>query len=237
MRRSMTCVGWTLGSAALLALGLGCSRESPPPEVPAGTPSPPFESNVPPGPAPAMPEPPGANPAPLAPGSIPETGPMGQAGQPPQPPPPPRTQFEPAAPPEAMQHRTEQPAPAASGANEHQLCDALASGAKLHVEDVQNGVTIIAVPRAGHDLANVHDDAQRIASALRQRPAAEGQATGDACGLFSVARQPDVMTTITDGRASVRIVMTTSNPAAIHDLRRAARDQVTSLSKMAPGRR
>ena len=58
--------------------------------------------------------------------------------------------------------------PPAAGESERQLCDALAGDAKLHVEDVQHGVAIVAVPRKGHDLSAIRDDAHRMESAMRR---------------------------------------------------------------------
>jgi hypothetical protein len=221
MKRSITYVAWTLGSASLIALAMGCSRESRQPQTPTGTTSPTFESNVPPGPSAAGRE------QPPMPGE--ESGAAGQAS--PSPPaPPPGSPGEMGAPPDGAPRGTEQPPASPAGENERQLCDALASGAKLHVEDVQNGAAIVAVPKAGHDIASVRGDAHRIESTAKQHGAAESApAAGDACGLFAIARMPGVSTTLTEGPRSVRIVMTTSNPAEVRDVRRIAREQVSSL--------
>ena len=223
MKQSITCLGMTLGSAALLALGVGCSRESRPAQTPpAGTTSPTFESNVP-----SPPPPPGQ------PGAAPEMG------APAPPPPPPGANAPPAPPPPgemggpAPSMAPEQPgAAAAGGENERQMCDSLADVAVLHVEDVQNGAAIVVVPRRGHDLASVHDDAQRVEGTMRQRATTEGSPTvGTSCGLFSIVKLPGVTTTLTQGAKSVRIVLTTANPAEVKDLRRITRDQVGSLVK------
>jgi hypothetical protein len=213
MKRSITRLGLTLGSASLIALGLGCSRENRPAATPAtGESSPTFESNVPsssptPGttPPPAPPPPPGVGePGPeTAPPSAPPSG-------------------EPNAPsaPGAMEQPT--------GENERKLCDALASGAILHVEDVQNGVAIVAIPKRGHDIGAVRDDAQRLQIGLLRRSPPEASA-GETCGLFSAARLPGVNVALTEGTGNVRIMMTTPNPAEIRDVRRIARDQVREL--------
>ena len=139
MKRSMMCVGWTLGSAALFALGMGCSHEERPAQAPpVGTTSPTFESAVPPATPPAQPP----------------------AAQPPAPPPAPPPPTEPAAPPEETKRGVNEPA-APAGPSERSLCDAMANGATLRVEDVQNGVAIVAIPKGGHDLAQVRDDARK----------------------------------------------------------------------------
>jgi hypothetical protein len=223
MKRSITCVAWTLGSASLLALAVGCSRESRPPQSPPEATSPTFESNVPPVPPPESKE------QPPLPGY--QKGPTGPASPPAPPPPPPGGPEEMSTPPAGPPRGAEQPsASPAATENERQLCNALASGAKLHVEDVQNGAAIVAIPRAGHDVSTIRDDAHRIESTLKQRGAGESAPTaGDACGLFAIGRLSGVTTTVNEGRGSVRIVMTTSNPAEVRDVRRIAREQVTSL--------
>jgi hypothetical protein len=223
MKRSIKVLGWTLGSAALITAGLGCSHEGRPAQPPTGTSSPPFESNVPtPGtPAPSSgtakeqpPAPPEQENAPLPP--------SGSAG--------------PATPAPEMGAPPGAPAPGAAGGNEseHHLCDALANDAKLHVEDVQHGAAIVAVPRTGHDISAIRDDSHRIESTLRQH-GAEGPGP-EACGLFAIGRLPSVSVSVTEGANSMRIVMTTSNPAEVRDLRRIAREQVSSMKTPSRGR-
>jgi len=239
MKRSMMSVGMTLGSAALLVLEMGCSRESRPVQAPpAPPPAPAFESNVPP-PTP----PPGHEMPPSAPGyeagQPPPGGPMQPAPSAPSGMAQPTTPApsEPPGPPSGAPSTMEAPPVVASGPNERQQCAALESTARLHVEDVRNGVAIVAIPKAGHALSTVRDDAHRIESTLRQRSAAESApVAGDACGLFSIARMPGVSTRLVDGARMVRIVMTTSNAAEVRDLRRIAREQVKELEKM-PWRR
>ena len=227
MKRSIKVLGWTLGSAALLTAGLGCSRESRPAQAPTGTSSPPFESNVPtpgtPAPPPGHageqpPPPPGQENAPLPP-------PPGNAGPATPPPPPPEM---------GAPHGPEQPGATGGNESEHQLCDALANDAKLHVEDVQHGVAIVAVPRTGHDISAIRDDSHRIESGIHQH-GAEGPGP-EACGLFAIGRLPSVNVSVTEGTNSMRIVMTTSNPAEVKDLRRIAREQVGSMKAPSRGR-
>jgi hypothetical protein len=235
MKRSVTWLGGTLGSAALLALGIGCHRESQPQTPPAaGTTSPTFESNVPPGTPPAG----QAQPAPAPEmGALPPTGPgqpPGEAAPPPAPPP-----AAPAPPPEmgaqpgAAPRGAEQPSiTTGGGESERQLCDKLVTVAKIHVEDVQKGVAIVIVPKPGQDLSMVRDDARRVESMIHQHASPEtAPPPAEACGLFIVARLPSVTSTLTEGAKSVRILMTTTNPAELKDLRRSARDQVHNLYK------
>ncbi len=222
MKRSVTCSATTLASAALIALGVGCSHESPPAQVPpAGTTSPTFESNVP---TPPAPPPPGpemgapAHPPPPAAGAPPPPPPGEMVA-----PPPPSTPQEPPA------------GATGGGENERQMCDELAGAAALHVEDVQNGVAIVMTPKAGHDLASVRDDARRVETTMRQRGGVEtAPAPGTSCGLFSVTQMPGVTAQLVEGAKRVRIVLTTPNPAEVKDLRRVTRDQVQSLGKAHP---
>jgi hypothetical protein len=210
MKRSIMCFGWTLGSAALFALGVGCSHEESPAQTPpTGTTSPTFESNVPPTPAPQPPS--------------------GPAVQPPPPPAPPPA----AAPPEEPKRgATETPAPATAPTqpSERSLCDALAAAALLTTEDVQNGVAIVAVPRRGQDLGTVRDHAKRMEGAMH-RSAGESQAAGESCGIFAITRLPSMTTSTTEGMSTARIVIITSNPAEVRDVRREVRQQVRNLKK------
>ena len=213
MKRSIKVLGSTLGSAALITAGLGCSRESRPAQPPIGTSSPTFESNVP---APSTPPPP--------PGAAREQPPPPPGPEAPAPPPPPGETGAP--------HEGEPPSAAGGNESERQLCDALASDAKLHVEDVQHGAAIVAVPRTGHDVSAIRDDSHRIEGVMHQQHGAE--IGPEACGLFAIGRLPSVNVSVVEGSNAMRIVMTTTNPAEVKDLRRIARDQVTSMK--APGR-
>ncbi len=122
------------------------------------------------------------------------------------------------------------PAAEAGGESERALCDAFAGDAKLHVEDVQHGVAIVAVPRKGHDVSIIRDDTHRLETALRRG----GPATGpgpESCGLFALSRLPNVSVSVIEGANAMRILMTTTNTAEVKDLRRLAREEVGSMSK------
>jgi hypothetical protein len=123
----------------------------------------------------------------------------------------------------------EQPSPTA-GETERQLCDMLSSTAKLRVEDVQGGVAIVLSPKQGQDLATLRDEAHRMESMMRQRPG-EG---GGGCGLLAIGRLPSVTGSISEGQKEVRLVLHTANPAEVKDLRRAAHQEVRSLSQPRP---
>jgi hypothetical protein len=216
MKRSVKVLAWTLGPAALLSAGFGCSRPSHPAQEPVGTSSPTFESNVP-TPTPPPPPEPGKEQPPLPQGQ--ETpAPPPPGGAEPTPPTPP-------APPEAAP-----PPSAGGGESERQMCDAFAGDAKLHVEDVQHGVAIVAVPRKGHDVSALRDDTHRLESAMRRA----GPATGpgpESCGLFAISHLPSVNVSVVEGANAMRLLMTTTNTAEVKDLRRLAREEVGSLSK------
>ena len=226
MKRSITHLGMTLGSAALIALGAGCSRESRPAQAPpAGTTSPTFESNVPTTPAPGHEQP---APGPEM-GAPPPPPPPGAAAPPP---PPPQGEMNAPAPPSTP---TEQPSVAIGTENDRQMCDALAGAAILHVEDVQNGAAIVIAPKPGHDLASVRDEARRVETTMRQRVGTEATpAPATSCGLFSITQLPGVTPQLIEGAKRVRIVVTTPNPAEVKDLRRITRDQISHLSKAHP---
>jgi hypothetical protein len=237
MKRSITSVGLTLGTAALLALAAGCSHEKPAQTPASSTTSPTFESNVPststqPG---AMGQQPGSQPGQLG------TQPYQPGGQ----------QFQPGAEPGQVGVQQPQPSgqpyqpgaqpspypgqPSASETpplNERALCDKLATGAKLRVEDVQNGVAIVLVPKAGTNLSTVRDNARDFEQAFQPQGGVVPEASaGEACGLFSLARLSGVMTSITEGANSVRIILTTSNAGDLKDLRRNTRDEINALNK------
>jgi hypothetical protein len=120
------------------------------------------------------------------------------------------------------------------GETEHMLCDALANDAKLRVEDVKNGAVIVAVPRTGHDISAIRDDAHRLETSMHQRTHETG-ISAESCGLFSISRLPGVNVSVIEGKNAMRILFTTANPAEVKDLRRIAREQVSSM-KAAPSR-
>jgi hypothetical protein len=208
MKRSLKFMAWTTGAVSLLAAGPGCSHETHPAQTPApeGTTSPPFESNVGPGQTtPAQPPP------------APEMG--TPSAEPPK-----------AGPPQpgigAPQPGAE-PAPGAT-ANERELCNTLAGHAHLKVEDVQNGVVIVMTPRGGADTSIVKDDARRIENGIHAGP---GGAAGESCGLFTLGRLPSAHVQIVDRPGGAGLMITTTNPAEVKDLRREARDDVSNLGK------
>jgi hypothetical protein len=225
MKRS---VSW-LGAAALVStLVVGCARRGREAQAPEqGPASPTFESNVPSG-APTSPTP-GANPE----QPLPTPG-QEQATPPPAPGPgagaapgPGAGPSAPAAPPPGP----EQPSPAAAaGESERQLCETLSGTAKLHVEDVKGGVAIVISPKPGQDLATLRDEAHRMQTMIRQHAGGEGAA---GCGLFAIARLPNITSSVTEGQKDVRIVLHTSNPAELKDLRRATRQEVQVISPKA----
>jgi hypothetical protein len=220
MKRTVKFLGVTFGATALLSLGVACStRQTPAPSVGATTPSseimtPPVGTTGQPGASMEMGEP-GRPPAPPHPPGGPPTPEPGAFGS---------GLGEPGAPGEiAAQPR----------GGEKAVCEGIADVAKLHVEDVQNGVAIVAVPKPGASLAAVRDDAQRLQGAIHGAgPEARGtQPTGESCGLTQIGRLPSVTTVITEGPNAVRILMTTSNASEVKDLRKMGREQINSLNK------
>jgi hypothetical protein len=110
------------------------------------------------------------------------------------------------------------------------MCDSLAADAKIHVEDVQHGVAIVVVPRKGHDISAIRDDAHHIEGVMHRGGPATGPGA-DSCGLFAISRLPNVNVSVVEGANAMRLLMTTTNSAEVKDLRRLAREEVSSLSK------
>lgn len=122
--------------------------------------------------------------------------------------------------------------------SEKQLCEALAQGARMRVEDVMGGVAIVLTPRGGTQLASIRDHARKLEGWI-QTGAAEGAAggprSGETCGIAELGRLPSVTTSLSEAANSVRIRMTTANPTEVRDLRRMARDEVNALTKSQGG--
>jgi hypothetical protein len=114
-----------------------------------------------------------------------------------------------------------------SAMSEKSACDALANSAKLRVEDVQGGVSIVATPKTGQDLSTVKDDARHLETAIHGAHGAQGET----CGIAELGRLPSVTAQVVEGVNSVRINMTTNNAGEVKDLRRIARDEVQDLAK------
>lgn len=134
---------------------------------------------------------------------------------------------------QGQQGRGQQGAPQGGAMMEEQaLCASIASTAKLHVEDVQNGVAIVAAPKGGTNLSTVRDDIRRLEGAMRAGAGAEPHAgRGETCGLAELGRLPNVSVELTEGTSSVRLVMTTQNPGEVKDLRRIAREEIAAMNK------
>ena len=223
MKRTMSYVKAVLAPAALIPLVMGCT---PRPERPTPM-TPPAEPG-----APSMEQP-------AQPGAEPQkpTSQMGRGEQ------PGRTrepqgreqQVQPQEPqlgsglgePERPSPQQGEPGAATS---EKAICDALAQSAKLRVEDVQHGVAIVATPKSGSNMSTVRDDARRLSAAIQQ--GAEPQAGRDeTCGLAELGRLPSVTVQMTEGSSAVRILMTTSNPSEVRDLRRLAREEIGTMMR------
>lgn len=250
MKRSITSVGLTLGAVALLALGTGCrhKEQQPAPNEPStSAPSEPGAMTTQPG---AINQP--SQPSqPVRPGNEYGAGLPGEAGQQIQPGTTPGTEAPgpqpshemPGAQPsqpgqqgalpgqQGAQGQAQTPPAneptATAGGNEREMCESIATAAKLHVEDVQNGVAIVMLPRQGTTLSNLRDDAKKLEQTIQEH--SQPQAGGEPCGIFALGRLPSVKTSMTEGKSTVRLVMTTTNASEIRDLRRMAREQVGAL--------
>jgi len=109
---------------------------------------------------------------------------------------------------------------------EVELCDDLRQNANFTVKDVPGGVSIIARPKAGHNLSAVREAAQRI-----DRKVQEGVEHGKSapanviCDLFAFTRNGAVMSVSEDPNA-VRILFTTTDKDYQKTLRKSAREWV-----------
>ena len=220
MKRSITRVGLTFASAALLAMLASCSRQSQPAQP---TPSPTFEPGMEPPPPPAAPQAPTAPTAPGAPQG-------GQAPMPPQP----QSEYgqgmeeQPYGQPEQGAQGAGQPAMTMS---EREACDALKRDSRINVEDVQGGVAIVMRPKRGAELSGVRENARMIERHMSQ--GGPRSPSAQQCALFDLAA-PGVMTSLTEGADSVRLILTTSDAAKTRTLRKQARDFAKAKSGAAP---
>jgi hypothetical protein len=219
MKRTMSYVTAVLAPAALIPLMMGCTSQRPVRPTPT---TPPAEPG-----APSMQQP--ARPAePQGP-----TGQMGKGQIQQQPGEPGREQE--AQPKEQLGSglgQPERPSPeqGEQAMSDKAICDALAQSAKLRVEDVQHGVAIMATPKGDADVSTVRDDARRL-SATIQKGAEPHADRGESCGLAELGRLPSVTVQMSEGGQGVRILMTTSNPSEVKDLRRMAREEIGVMTR------
>ena len=115
-----------------------------------------------------------------------------------------------------------------SATSEKVACDALANSAKMRVEDVQGGVSIVVTPKAGQEFSTVRDDARRLENTFHGAHSAQ---QGDTCGIAELARLPSVTAQVIEGNNNMRIQLTTTDDKEVKDLRRIARDEVNNLIK------
>jgi hypothetical protein len=233
MNRSIGSSVLLVGGVALMALA-GCSRNEPPKQP---TSSPTFESDVGTSPPsapgqPTAPEQPEAAPpgtpsgSPESPqGTTPREGPSpGQpgdsgAGRPP-------TGHD-----AAGEHRGPGSSPQGATApgtevtpmpTERELCDTLTRDARLLVEDVQGGVTLVLKPRPGRDLSMLREQARQIE---RRTEHNAGSSIGPSCVIFAIGRG-GATTAIAESPDAVRILITTSDPSQVQSIRRQIREFV-----------
>jgi hypothetical protein len=115
--------------------------------------------------------------------------------------------------------------------SERDLCDALTREARVHVEDVQGGVAIVAKPRAGNAISSVRDRAQQIERRAGQSP---GSSIGASCELFAIGRTGATIS-IAEAPDSVRLLITTSEPGQVQIIRKQVREFVNTTAGKSGG--
>src|SRR5262249_38790577 len=149
------------------------------------------------------------------------------------PPMPPQTQA-----PMGMDQTPESTAPAPSGMSERDLCDALTRDTIMRVEDVNGGVAIVLMPKAGIDLTAVRDDAHRVERAMTPEASPGGAqpppGSADRCALFDLSREGG-RAVVSEGPNSIRIIFTAVDQPTIKSMRRHARDFAKNKAGMQQG--
>jgi hypothetical protein len=237
-----------LGSLALFALNVGCSRGSQPKSP---QPSPTFESRVSEPTGEAREEEPMGAMTPAGPsnrgtqGASPQHGAEGMEGG--EGPAGPQDGSQGAAgsqgsagqsaplpyPTTPMGSEPTQTAPkegASAPMSERGLCTAMSQDANLRIEDVQGGVAVVMTPRGGTDMDAIRKDARQVERAIG--PAAGRHVDApieQRCELMEIGRQA-TSTTVVEGPGEVRIVMTSSDAAGTRSLRQRARAYVKATN-------
>ncbi len=120
---------------------------------------------------------------------------------------------------------------AAPQASERTLCDALMRHARLHIEDVQGGVAIVAKPRASADLSRVREDMEQID---RRMSSGATPSAGEACELVAIGRS-GALAAVTVAPDAIRILLTSPDATQVKAIRKQARDFVNTASKSEQG--
>lgn len=107
------------------------------------------------------------------------------------------------------------------------LCSALAQQATLRVEDIQGGASLVLTPRTGADMQAVRDAARAFEEQMvRTRPRGDGSP----CALFELGHA-GARAAVSEGPETMRIFITTSDPAQVETIRRQARNFAMSAER------
>lgn len=107
--------------------------------------------------------------------------------------------------------------------NEREACDLLVSQAMLHAEPIEGGVVIVAKPRRTSDVSTVRNQMQAIHRGIERGGPASAEVT---CDLFALGRNG--VASLIETPDSIRLLVTTSDPARVPQLRRQANEFMRS---------
>ncbi|MDI1484789.1 hypothetical protein [Polyangium sp. y55x31] len=190
-----------LGAAALMTLGVGCSRHEKPAQSAQHRATPAFESAVP-----------------AEQGQMGQYG-HGQAGQ--------WGQGQ-AGQGQAGQWGQGQ-AGQAGMLSEQEMCSSLVQHSNLRVEDIEGGVAIIATPKSGVDLSTLRGDALHIAYTMSppagEQRAARPTSASERCALFDLGQTAGRSGIVEQGN-EIRILLLAQDTSGVPTLRSQTRNFV-----------
>lgn len=107
------------------------------------------------------------------------------------------------------------------------LCGALAQQATLRVEDIQGGASLVLTPRTEADMQAVRDAARAFE---QQMGSVRPRGDGSPCALFELGHA-GARAAVSEGPDTMRIFITTSDPAQVETIRRQARNFAMSAER------
>lgn len=194
-----------LGAAALMTLGVGCSRHEKPAQSARHRATPAFESAVP------------AEQGQTGQYGQGQAG-QGQAGQWGQ------------GQGQAGQWGQGQAGQGQAGMmSEQQMCSSLVQHSNLRVEDIEGGVAIIATPKSGVDLSTLRGDALHIAYTMSppagEQRAARPTSASERCALFDLGQTAGRSGVVEQGN-EIRILLLAQDTSGVPALRSQTRNFV-----------
>jgi hypothetical protein len=107
--------------------------------------------------------------------------------------------------------------------SEKELCMRATQGATIRVQNIERGVRIEMVPKAGTDLSEVRDTAQRIEAGLDPAAPAPRADQAEQCRLFDIAAL-GVDATLQEGPNRIHLLLVADDPADVEQIRQRARE-------------